>query len=60
MTAIFVNFQNPNKPFSERQATLFPGLFPSILGGAGKDPGNGRSRDHQTPEKLGCHKLAIA
>ena len=41
-------------------ATLFPGLFPSMLGGAGKDPGNGRSRDHQTPEKLGCYKLAIA
>ena len=34
-------------------ATSFPGLFPLKLGGAGKDPGIGWSRDPKHPKILG-------
>ena len=33
--------------------TSFPGLFPLKLGGAGKDPGIGWSRDSKHPKILG-------
>ena len=33
--------------------TSFPGLFPLNLGGAGKDPGIGWSRDSKHPKILG-------
>ena len=34
------------------------GFSPPRRGWAGKDPGIGRSRDFQTPRKVGCNKLA--
>ena len=38
---------------SSHKATSFPGLFPLNLGGAGKDPGIGWSRDSKHPKILG-------
>ena len=38
---------------SENWTTSFPGLFPLKLGGAGKDPGIGWSRDSKHPKILG-------
>ena len=34
---------------TENKSTSFPGSFPGLRGGAGKDPGIGLSRVHLTP-----------